>query len=247
MVSFFTYNLYDILHTETEYFFKKGVYYEEIGLHNLAIGSFKRALKYKKGEFSINPQDLYQLESLYNLGVIYYMQKKDYPRALSYFNHYLEIFPETEEIKNPHKEDIYKVINYILSMDDKTTNIEAKRLKEQGNEYFFNKNYDKAIECYINALKLDPGYVEVYNNLASCYFYKNDLSNAVKFWKIVLLFEPNNLDLYINIALACETSLNKPNEAIYYYEQFIEKAPPSDQRVPLAKEKVKQLNTQLQK
>ena len=239
-IAYLRYYLYDSFHTTTSHFFNSGVYYSTNSMLNLAIGSFRRALRYKKETFQINPNDPYQLESLYNLGVIYY-NLKDYPKALFYFTKYLEIFPKETGVQNPHETDILNVVNWILSQDDKTRNVQAKKMKEIGNEFFFKKDYDNAIKYYEKAVSIDPGYVEAYNNLASAYLQKNDFTNAVKFWKITLLFEPNDLDLYINVALACETKLAQYREAIYYYELFIEKAPQNDYRVPEAKRRIEEL------
>ncbi len=234
--AYLKYNTFDTFHTQTSYFFNAGVKYEELGLHNLAIGSFKRALHFKGNVFKINPNDPYQLESLYNLGVIYYMHKKNYPQAMHYFNKYLEIFPKG--IENPHAEDIYKVVNYILELDDKTKNAEAKKFKVQGNKFYFRKDYTKAIEYYMKALALDPGYVEVYNNLGTVYLQMNDFEKAVKYWKIALMLDPDELYLYINTALALDEKLKKYDEAIYYYEQFIKKAPKNDPRISLVQQRI---------
>ncbi len=235
------YSTYDTFHTSSKYFFETGVFYNEQGLYNLASNTFKRALHIKGDVFNLNPQDLYQLESLYNLGVIHYMYLKQYSKAVYYFNKYLEIFPKN--LKNPHKEDIYKVVNFILSMDDKTKNAQAKSMKSVGNDFYFKKDYDKAIEYYLKALALDPSYVEVYNNLAAVYLQMNDFENAVKYWKITLMFSPDELDLYINTALALEEKLKKYKEAIYYYEGFLENAPKNDARRPIVEQKIKTLET----
>lgn len=239
IIAYIKYYTYDTLHTQTSYFFNAGVKYEEMGLYNLAIGSFKRALHYKGETFSINPADPYQRESLYNLGVIYYMRKQDYSRTIHYFNKYLEI--SRDAITEERKRDIYKVINYILSLDDKTKNVEAKKYKSLGNEFYFRNEYKKAIEYYMKAIALDPGYVEVYNNLASTYLQLEDFKNAIKYWKITLMFDPNELDLYINVALALEEKLKEYEEAIYYYEQFLERAGKQDRRVPLVMKKIETL------
>jgi tetratricopeptide (TPR) repeat protein len=233
---FFKYHTYDAIHSETSYFFNVGVKYEESGFHHFAVGSFKRALRFKGDVYSVNPQDLYQLESLYNLGVLYYKEIKDYPRAMHYFSKYLEIFPKN--VENPHKEDIYKVINYILSLDDQTKNMEAKKMKNVANQHYFKGNYQKAVEHYLKAIALDPGYVEVYNNLGTAYLQMNDFKNAVKYWKITLMFDPNDLDLYINLALAYHEKLKDYGKAMEYYEKFIEVAPQNDKRILLVRERI---------
>ncbi len=244
IIAYIKYYTYDTFHTQTSYFFNAGVKYEEMGLYDLAIGSFKRALHYKGETFTIDPRDPYQRESLYNLGVIYYMRKQEYSRTIHYFNKYLEIFRDS--ITEARKRDIYKVINYILSLDDKTKNAEAKKYKSLGNEFYFRNDYKKAIEYYMKAIALDPGYVEVYNNLASTYLQLNDFKNAIKYWKITLMFDPNELDLYINTALALE-ELKEYDEAIYYYEQFLAKANKQDRRVPLVKRKIETLKSKFSK
>ncbi len=84
--NFVKYHIWDSTHMKPEYFFKTGVKYEEANYIDFAVGSFKRALKMEGGQFNFDPRNLYQLESLFNLGVIYYQHLKDYPRALHYFN-----------------------------------------------------------------------------------------------------------------------------------------------------------------
>ncbi|MBN1899615.1 MAG: tetratricopeptide repeat protein [Spirochaetes bacterium] len=241
--SFFKYHIYDALHNETSYLFDAGVKYEESGFHYFAIGSFKRALRFKGDMYSVNPQDLYQLESLYNLGVLYYKEEKDYPRSMHYFSKYLEIFPKN--VENPHKDDIYNVINYILSLDDKTRNVEAKKMKNVANQYYFKGDYEKAIEHYLKAIALDPGYVEVYNNLGTAYLQMNDFKNAVKYWKITLMFDPNDIDLYINLALAYHEKIKDYSRALEYYEKFMEKAPQNDGRMALVRERIEALKKQV--
>ncbi len=243
---FFKYYIWDSLHIKSEYFFKQGVKYEEKKNIDYSIGSFKRALRIKKGKFNINPQDFYQIESLFNIGVIYYQYKKDYTRALFYFNRYIDILDQFK-IKNVHEKDIYKVINYILSIDDSTKNAQAKLLKNKGNKAYFKKEYANALSYYKEALTVDPSYIEVYNNIATTYFQLKDFKNAVDYWKLTLLFSPDELDIYINIALAYETQLRNYKEAIKYYEKFSDKVKPSDPKYIEAQQRIKKLNNLLEK
>ncbi len=232
--TFLKFYTWDIIHSGSDYFFNAGVKYEESKYISYASGSFKRALNIRKRQLHINPNDLYQLESLYNLGVIYYQFKKEFPQALHYFYTYMDIY-NRKNVPNPHEKDIFNVINFILGQDDASKNPQAMHLKGEGNKALFKKDYATALKHYNNALKIDPSYVEVYNNIGAIYYYLNDFENAVKNWKIVLLFTPDDISMYKNIALAYQGPLKNYEEAIYYYEKFIEKSVPS---APNAKKEI---------
>ncbi len=238
------YYVFDSLHTSTKYYFDAGVKYVEKGDIQYAIGSFKRALRFEDEKFSINPRDVAQLESLFNLGVINYKYLKDYPKAMFYFNKYLDVFPEdvAKGVINPHKKDIYNVVNFILGQDDTTKNAKAKELKTKGNAEFFNKNYKEALKYYEQANKIDPAYIEVYNNIATVYFEMKNFKKAIEYWKTCLLFTPDDLSLYINIALAYETSLKDYKNAVKYYELYLKKAPPNAPQRKLVQQKIDYIN-----
>lgn len=249
------YNVWDVMHIKSEYFFNAGVRYEEKKYINYSIGSFKRSLNIQDGKFNINPNDLYQLESLYNLGVLYYQYLKNYTQAFFYFNEYMDIFDRLKtvnpNVRNVHEKDIMTVINYILALDDSSKNPAARDLKNKGNEAYFKKDFQNALKLYKDALMADPTYIEVYNNLATTYFQLGDFKNAVDFWKLTLLFMTDMstptkiqeaLDLYINIALASEEHLKNYKDAMYYYEKYIEKAPVTDPGTEEAKRRIERLN-----
>lgn len=250
------YNLWDPAHITSEYFFKTGVRYEEKKYINYAIGSFKRALKLHDNKFNIEPGDLYQVESLFNLGVLYYQNLKNYPQAIYYFSEYMDIFNKLKavnpNVKNVHEEEILKVVNFMLAIDDSSKNPQARILKNKGNDAYFKKDFTNALNYYKDSLKLDPSYVEVYNNIATTYFELGDFRNAVDFWKMTLLFMTDlsnpetfqeTLSLYINIALACEEHLKKYDDAVYYYEKYIEKVPPDDPGLNEAKARIERIKS----
>ena len=55
----------------------------------------------------------------------------------------------------------------------------AVKYKEQGNEYLKVNNFDKAIECYNNAIKESPNYADAYFNLGKAYKYKKNYPLAI--------------------------------------------------------------------
>ena len=231
----FQFYIIDAFHSseDTEFFFKKGVNYSEKNNLNLALKTFKKNVK------NFNPTDPYQKESLYNLGVLYYqagekLLKKQRKKAMTYFkkadilwSQYLKFYPEDTAKKN-------QIINarvYIDSLDEKPINQMAQYYKNQGQQAYYNKEYDKAIEFYQKAIKADPTYDTVYNNIGSVYFYKKDYENAVKYWEQAVLLNPKgNEDLYLTMGGVYGQFLHNPERAIYFLQKYLDLHPKDSQK-----------------
>lgn len=236
------YHVLEQFQTQPKYFFEQGVKYQEKGYIQYSIGTFKRALHIKNNEFNLEPGNLYQLESLFNLAVLVYQNEKNYTQALYYFNQYMDMC-EKFSVQNTHAQDIYNVVNYILSLSDSSKNQAAKKFKSAGNDAYFKKEFDLAIKNYKQALVLDPAYAEVYNNLATTYYAMNNFKDAVNYWQVSLLFTPKDSYLYINIGLAYETKLNNPAKALEYYKRYLENSNPNDESYNDVKTKVNELES----
>ncbi|XP_011001757.1 PREDICTED: transmembrane and TPR repeat-containing protein F38B6.6-like [Populus euphratica] len=61
-----------------------------------------------------------------------------------------------------------------------------------GVSYVLDGKLDKGIKQFEAAVKLQPGYVTAWNNLGDASEKKKDLKSALKAFKEVLLFDPNN-------------------------------------------------------
>jgi tetratricopeptide (TPR) repeat protein len=53
-----------------------------------------------------------------------------------------------------------------------------EKFKEKGNEYFKNKNYDLALECYTKGIEITPTSI-LYTNRASCYLNKKQYEKGL--------------------------------------------------------------------
>lgn len=60
-------------------------------------------------------------------------------------------------------------------------------------------DFDKAIDAYAKAIKLNPDSAECHFNIASAYNDKGELSNAFKHYKESLTYDKNNIETYLNI------------------------------------------------
>lgn len=56
---------------------------------------------------------------------------------------------------------------------------EHERIKNEGNYFYKEKNFQKALECYNKAIELEPSEVLYYNNKAAVYIELKDLENAL--------------------------------------------------------------------
>lgn len=56
---------------------------------------------------------------------------------------------------------------------------EHERIKNEGNYFYKEKNFLKALECYNKAIELEPSEVLYYNNKAAVFIELKDLENAL--------------------------------------------------------------------
>ena len=59
----------------------------------------------------------------------------------------------------------------------------ASAYYNRGNAYYYKRNYDKAVEDYTEAIRLNPNYVDVYENRGSAYTAAkaiNDYTEAIR-------------------------------------------------------------------
>lgn len=62
----------------------------------------------------------------------------------------------------------------------------------RGNAFYRTKEYDNAISDYSQAVKINPKHVGAYNARANCYYFKGNLVEAKKNWKVVYELDPNS-------------------------------------------------------
>ena len=97
--------------------------------------------------------------------------------------------------------------------EHKTPTMSFQDLKEEGNKYFINGEYDKAVSCYTEALNLQPQNHLLFSNRSACYnklkLYQKALDDAAQCIKLAPEFARG----YLRKASACN-GLSKCNEAV---------------------------------
>ena len=94
----------------------------------------------------------------------------------------------------------------------------------KGFTYHNRKRYDKAIEYYSEALKLNPGLVEAYIGRGVAYTKKDDFDRAIKDYNKAVELNPNYAMAYYNLGNAY-LHKDDPDKAIKDYTQAIELQP----------------------
>jgi tetratricopeptide (TPR) repeat protein len=86
-------------------------------------------------------------------------------------------------------------------------------------------NTAKAIDCFTNALKLEPRHLESHYNLANLYFDECDLKLAQLHYEIALEIDPDFANIYFNLGLLHAINDNL-GEAVRLLKHFKKIAPP---------------------
>ncbi|OMJ92559.1 hypothetical protein SteCoe_4696 [Stentor coeruleus] len=73
----------------------------------------------------------------------------------------------------------------------------SQELKEQGNQFFMQKQYDDAIKCYTAAIKKTSTESILYSNRARCYYMIKDFDNVIKDASKAMFLDEKNLKAYL--------------------------------------------------
>ncbi len=84
-------------------------------------------------------------------------------------------------------------------------------LYNQGNEYYKNRDYQMAISCYEEALKLCPN-SDIYYNLGNAYFKMNRLGKAMVQYQRARILAPRDRDIIYNINFLRRYRVDKTTE-----------------------------------
>ena len=84
----------------------------------------------------------------------------------------------------------------------------AEMLKNKGNDAFTQKDFPKAVQYYMEALRNNPAHDGAWNNMGLSYRSMNDLKSAIRCFSKAIEINPNNASALASKE-ACEYEINK--------------------------------------
>ena len=88
----------------------------------------------------------------------------------------------------------------LILKGDKTiassVNNDAQKLYDRGEEHFKNNDYDNAIKCFDEAIKLDPNFADAFGVRGLCWHYKKDYDNAIKDYSEAIRLNPDYVEAF---------------------------------------------------
>ena len=94
----------------------------------------------------------------------------------------------------------------------------------KGLSYVYEYDYPKAIECFEQAIKLDPSFEDSYTNKIYCLYQQKKYSKCIEFANQALELFQDNQDIPWYIG-DCYTALLDSDKAIEYYKKALETNP----------------------
>jgi tetratricopeptide (TPR) repeat protein len=76
--------------------------------------------------------------------------------------------------------------------------LSLKEIIHKGNEYFYKKEYDKAIECYDNAIEINPKTAYTWDQKSWTLVKLGRYDEAIKCCDKALELDPNNANAFYN-------------------------------------------------
>ncbi len=119
----------------------------------------------------------------------------------------------------------------------------AEKLKSDVKILYFNHGYalaamgqdDRAIEKYLQAVRIDPIFYETHNNLGLIYMRKNEYAKAAASFEQVLQFEPKHFNANFNLAKISRLQ-GKAAVARSYLQSALESSPGNPDAITMMKE-----------
>ncbi|KAM8961312.1 small glutamine-rich tetratricopeptide repeat-containing protein beta isoform 3-T3 [Pelodytes ibericus] len=137
-----------------------------------------------------------------------------------------------------------KVISNKNSPSSSPANIEkADQLKDEGNNFMKEQNYEAAMTCYTQAVELDPSNAVYYCNRAAAYSQLGNQSDALKDCEKAVSIDATYSKAYGRMGRAL-AAMNKYKEAISSYQKALDLDPDNESYksyLKIAEQKLRQV------
>ena len=193
---------------------------------------FENELAKKFEEMIENNDEFYFDTEEYIEIIIYYLELGDYSYAEMAVNHALKIHPNSLEIKTKQLEVFLELERYTKAKEliDELhqSSLEDTDFLVCCAKYYSNLgNPKKSIEYCQKALELEEEENFLHNFIADEYVNLDDPFNALKHYSSALEHDPYD-DYSLENVMLCYNLLNRPQEALDFLNQYLDKFPFSE-------------------
>lgn len=203
--------------------------YNNIGVTYLRyFDDVETALKYYKLALNLYEDELYAQ----NIGGVYYSNKDDYDSAIYFLNLSIDINSKDpsnysylsssyyERAKITENQDDYNqsldVLNKGLEIDPENNML----LTDKALFYYYQNQYEFAINEFLNILKLYPDDIGPNYYLGKIYNIKNEYKDAIKYFTREIITDPDDPIAYIERGLVYQKT-KEYNKALYDFNEAI--------------------------
>ncbi|KAG1941014.1 tetratricopeptide repeat protein [Pimephales promelas] len=149
------------------------------------------------------------------------------------FNNVPMFMKTAPENIDPEKNPDLACIQSIIHDDDRTPEEQARSLKDEGNDYFKEKNYKKSVVSYTEGLKKNCMDLELnailYTNRAAAHFYLGNMRSALNDATVAKKLKPDHIKAIIRGA-QCSKELHNYNGALQWCDEGL-KLVPTDKKL----------------
>ncbi len=110
-----------------------------------------------------------------------------------------------------HSRNFFFIIIIAFALSTVTFGSQAEDLMKQGNEFYQQKKYEKAIETYREIIKMGYQGVPLYYNLGNAYYREGKLGYAILYYEKAHRLAPGDNDVNHNLAIANTKTIDKIN------------------------------------
>nr|XP_058918297.1 small glutamine-rich tetratricopeptide repeat-containing protein beta isoform X1 [Kogia breviceps] len=121
----------------------------------------------------------------------------------------------------------------------------ADQLKDEGNNHMKEENYAAAVDCYTQAIELDPNNAVYYCNRAAAQSKLGHYTDAVKDCEKAIAIDSKYSKAYGRMGLAL-TAMNKFEEAVTSYQKALDLDPENDSyksNLKIAEQKLREVSS----
>lgn len=96
----------------------------------------------------------------------------------------------------------------LIEHRNETLLLRASDAFQKGNNAFFTKNFNKAIEYYLKTIELRPNDAHAYNNLGNSYKEIKNYSKAINAFQNAIILKPDYASAHYNLGIVYQKNKN---------------------------------------